>query len=184
MKQRVLKDLKGDPKKTVFMVVLAVVLAVICWIRFNGDDKAYGNLAASLTDSSSKNVETPGLSQAEADSLPFPAFLKSALPFEEIGSNPFEATFLLNSDKLPENTLSSPERRDRQGAEPQPSETQNAKSFQVTCTLTGDQRPFAIVDGAILEQGDDHKGFKVKEIGDGFVIFEGQGEIIRVEVPF
>ncbi len=181
---RLVKDLKKDPKKTAVMVLLAIVL-VIAWYAALGGEKVQGKpgtLAMNAVDSIS--AEPSGILESKKKELEsisahvfIPVFLTQALPFEEIGENPFQSPW--KSMAAREDTAGR-----RAGTTLEAMERQIIDGFKVACTVSGKGDAYTIVDGRILKVGDRHEDFLIKEIGEGYVVFAGESITRKAVVPF
>ncbi|MHC4943433.1 MAG: hypothetical protein ACYTG7_10485 [Planctomycetota bacterium] len=177
--QRFNKDLKADSKKTCLMVALGLLFGYLLITRLTGGeeedslDSIVINTQRVSADADtivrSTDEHAVELTDEFDESLPYPGFLKAALPFEEIGRNPFKAFFKERDN----GKNSSQGQGNAEGELDSARKAADWKTFEVECTITGGGEPFAIVGGKILRVNDEYKRFKVSEIGDGYVVFEG-----------
>jgi hypothetical protein len=184
LRDRLVKDLKADLKKTVIMVVLASVL-VYAWLNVKFEKKGAYATSPSVEPASGSSKLTkvePKDNEKVAQRIKYaPLYLFQPMPYEEIRFNPFKPIVKPpNSGKglSPSDAVYHPE-----GALAR-EEEEKILSFKVTCTLTGRGEPYAIIDGNCLKLGEVYKGFTLIEIGDGYVKLAGKEVTKRIEVAF
>jgi len=182
--KKILRDVKKSYLKSMIMVSLAV-LFVIIWKPLIFPDKSKKPVASdSNIDSADGADENLRLTSNDIDgSIPdwvsiYP--MADPLPYENIKRNPFEPL-----------TLSEPVNRKKDistvkmktGKDLAEEETSNLNLIKLTCTVTGGES-YAVVEGCILRIRDKYKGFTLREIGEGFVVFSGMAVTKKIEVEY
>jgi hypothetical protein len=188
LSHRIAADLKENYLKTGIMMILAGVFVVV-WMPIIFPES---DLKASESNSSESFTASVSTSQGDPISHKnhtttarkavtlYP--LAEAVPYEQLKRNPFDSSIKQKLDSEREKDASS--RTKKQGETLAEEEDRVLKTVTVTCTITGDTSPYAVLEGSIFSVGEEYKGFKIKEIGEGYVILAGQMVTRRIEVEY
>ena len=177
----ILNQLKAQPKKTAVMCLLIVVLAGALARAFHGPDTASGMVNSLLPPGSG----TPKTKIQDPKKSGEPTPPASEFPESTVEKEPTAAPlpkrdiFAVNltyfTPVAPPKETASEDQKKVDSKQLQLNSLQDQiRGFQLQSTMTG-PAPTAYLDGTLVREGQNYKGFTVRQIGDGKILLEAQG---------